>query len=136
MMGKDSMNDFSGVPLLAGLGPQSVARRRLAGVDLQAVAGLAGLELLEIHFPAVATQSELLALIARTLHFPGWFGGNLDALYDCLADLEGGCLIALHGLPDNDAGGAVLDVFRDAAEHFATRQRRFLVVVDGVSGSD
>ena len=27
-------------------------------------------------------------IIARELNFPGWYGKNLDALYDCLVDLR------------------------------------------------
>ena len=26
--------------------------------------------------------------LARALEFPAWYGGNLDALYDCLTDLS------------------------------------------------
>ncbi len=26
--------------------------------------------------------------LARNLAFPEWYGGNLDALYDCLTDLQ------------------------------------------------
>lgn len=34
------------------------------------------------------TKADLLARIARAMHFPGWFGHNWDALSDCLADLS------------------------------------------------
>ena len=27
-------------------------------------------------------------ILADTLHFPDWYGRNLDALYDCLTDLQ------------------------------------------------
>lgn len=33
-------------------------------------------------------QDDLLDRIARELHFPDWFGGNLDALADALSDLS------------------------------------------------
>lgn len=33
-------------------------------------------------------KAELLAAFARELHFPDWFGGSLDALYDCLTDAD------------------------------------------------
>lgn len=36
----------------------------------------------------VATKQELHAHIAEMLHFPDWYGHNLDALMDCLTDLE------------------------------------------------
>jgi RNAse (barnase) inhibitor barstar len=37
--------------------------------------------------PAGATKAESLDLFAEALHFPDWFGRNLDALADCLHDL-------------------------------------------------
>lgn len=33
-------------------------------------------------------KTEALARIAKALSFPGWFGGNWDALADCLGDLS------------------------------------------------
>jgi RNAse (barnase) inhibitor barstar len=37
--------------------------------------------------PPVSSTAELYAALAETLGFPSWFGANLDALWDCLADL-------------------------------------------------
>ncbi|RNL65495.1 hypothetical protein EFK50_03345 [Nocardioides marmoriginsengisoli] len=34
------------------------------------------------------TKAEFLAEAAETLHFPDWFGQNLDAFADCLDDLD------------------------------------------------
>lgn len=36
----------------------------------------------------IRTQEELHRCFARTLNFPEWYGGNLDALFDCLSDLQ------------------------------------------------
>ncbi len=38
--------------------------------------------------PAASNKSQLLTGIAGALHFPDYFGHNLDALYDCLGDLS------------------------------------------------
>lgn len=35
----------------------------------------------------VTEKEALLDLFAKHLYFPEWFGGNMDALYDCLTDL-------------------------------------------------
>jgi RNAse (barnase) inhibitor barstar len=37
--------------------------------------------------PAGSAKEESLDLFAEVLHFPDWFGRNLDALADCLHDL-------------------------------------------------
>lgn len=34
------------------------------------------------------TRPALHEAFARALDFPAWYGNNLDALYDCLTDLE------------------------------------------------
>lgn len=36
----------------------------------------------------VADPETLHSLLAEGLEFPGWYGGNLDALYDCLTDCD------------------------------------------------
>lgn len=36
----------------------------------------------------ISTKAELLSAIAAELDFPEYFGGNWDALWDCLADLS------------------------------------------------
>ena len=35
-----------------------------------------------------ASRDDVLDAIARAAGFPDWFGRNLDALFDCIADLE------------------------------------------------
>ena len=37
----------------------------------------------------VANREELHCRLAEGLGFPAWYGGNLDALYDCLTDCTG-----------------------------------------------
>ena len=36
----------------------------------------------------IRTQEELHRCFAITLNFPEWYGGNLDALFDCLTDIR------------------------------------------------
>ena len=45
----------------------------------------AGREVHVVH--AGATKEATLAAFAKALDFPAWFGGNLDALADCLGHL-------------------------------------------------
>ena len=37
---------------------------------------------------ACETAEALHRALAEGLHFPAWYGGNLDALHDCLTDLN------------------------------------------------
>lgn len=62
--------------------------------------------------------------IGRALHFPSWYGANLDALNDCLTDpdWQAGLALALHieGLEtlrhnDPEALASLLEVFDTAA---------------------
>lgn len=69
-----------------------------------------------------AKMRDLLRPLGEALDFPEWYGANLDALFDCLADpdwLEGGGIIRFYGLSplvQNDPAGwaDLLDVFRSA----------------------
>ena len=63
----------------------------------------------------IATKEELHAHIAQALCFPDWYGHNLDALMDCLTDLED-TTVTLTGCDrvGFDADG-FWETFRDAA---------------------
>lgn len=39
---------------------------------------------------SVRTCGAFHARLRELLSFPAWYGGNLDAMYDCLTDLPGG----------------------------------------------
>lgn len=36
----------------------------------------------------IRNREELHRCFAETLHFPRWYGANLDALFDCLTELS------------------------------------------------
>lgn len=92
-------------------------------------------------------RSEVLAAIARAADFPAWFGGNLDALFDCVTDLlpdssasHPGIVFVLENLPDTagfdrEARHALIDVFRDAADEFYDRAIAFRVFYSVRPGS-
>lgn len=85
-----------------------------------------GCRVLRADLGGARDKAGVLAAIAAGLALPDYFGGNLDALYDCLTDLPphpGGIAIALAGLPrlpQADADG-LLGVFGDAIEASAGR---------------
>ncbi len=81
---------------------------------------------------AFAEKETLLRNIAAALHFPDWFGGNWDALEDCLTDLSwreapGHVLIFERAAPGDELG-VLLDVLRSAAESWAARRKPFFAV--------
>jgi len=79
-----------------------------------------------------------LRAIAQALRFPDWFGGNWDALEDCLSDLSwvtaDGYVLLIEGaaqLPLVERG-TLADILASAAASWAERKRPFFAVfVDG-----
>ena len=80
-------------------------------------------------------DGDALRAIAGALQFPEWFGGNWDALEDCLGDLswrpgDGHVLVlrnwqALSG----DDLGVLIDVLRSTAEFWSGRGKPFFAVL-------
>jgi len=78
-----------------------------------------------------------LRMLGHALSLPAWFGANLDALYDSLTDddtwpVGRGAVIVLDPLPYTERFGveerdALLDVFRDVADHHAEAGQPFRV---------
>ena len=50
----------------------------------------------------------------RKWKFPDYYGGNLDALYDCLTDISSDTAVDIRYDAENDMQRAVLEVFSDA----------------------
>ena len=89
----------------------------------------------------VRDQEALLERIAGALHFPSWFGGNWDALEDCLTDLSwaraGGYVLLFEeagNLPADEAG-ILVDVLASAAAHWAGRGTPFFAVFIGAQAA-
>lgn len=84
-------------------------------------------------------KDAVLARLGEGLALPDHFGRNLDALYDCLTDLKPspdaskpGFVLLIENLPPLDRfpkedRDALLDVFRDAADHFYDHDIAFRV---------
>ena len=87
-----------------------------------------------VSLAGVRAKSELLARMSSALRFPGWFGGNWDALEDCLTDLSW-LRADGHVLLIEDASGLTADdfgVFRDvlssSAQYWGGRGKSFFAV--------
>ena len=75
---------------------------------------------------AVESAEELHREIARCLAFPAWYGGNLDALHDCLTDLSDPVhLTVLHAQALEDALGAYCRSFQRVLSDSAQENEHF-----------
>lgn len=90
----------------------------------------------------VQDKAGLLAALARALDFPDWFGGNWDALQDCLGDLSwttapGYVVVLEHcrGLAKHAHAdfGTLLEVLAATADFWREQRIPFWVFVGGVS---
>jgi hypothetical protein len=98
-----------------------------------------GIRVAQIDFRGVAGKEALLDRISSALRFPDYFGGNWDALEDCLSDLSwskaAGHVLLFEGaqaLPA-DERGILVDVLASAAAYWAERKRPFFAVfLDGM----
>lgn len=41
-----------------------------------------------INCAEIHSREEFHRILSQVLHFPEWYGNNLDALYDCLTDIR------------------------------------------------
>jgi len=69
----------------------------------------------------ITDRETLHKTLAENLNFPDWYGGNLDALYDCLTDLsEDVRLVIVHRAklraPLGPYGDRLFRVFSQAAQ--------------------
>jgi len=112
--------------------------RGLDRAELRAWAGRGGRRLIEVDLAGCVDKPAVLRAIAQAFSLPSWFGMNLDALYDSLAELleqapTAGYVVLLERLPrtarfDAEQRAAVLDVFRDVVEVFADAKIPFRVL--------
>lgn len=92
------------------------------------------LDLARVGLGGAQDKEAMLARLAQALAFPEWFGGNWDALEDCLGDLSwrpgAGHVLVIEGQEDvpQDDLGVLLDVLQAAAAFWAERRRPFFAV--------
>lgn len=95
------------------------------------------LQVARIGLAGAAGKDALMDCVARALAFPRWFGGNWDALEDCLTDLSwssaGGHVLLIEGAGDlsGDERGIFIDILASAAAWWADRKRPFFAVFVG-----
>ena len=97
------------------------------------------LRVARIDLGGAAGKDALLGRIAAALEFPAWFGGNWDALEDCLADLSwskagGHVLLFEHATGLSAADRQTLtEILGAAAAHWRGKNRAFFAVFIGAA---
>lgn len=97
---------------------------------VEAAADALGFFHVRVDADAAADKTALLGLLARALRLPSSFGGNWEALYDCLTDLDDwapapGWVLLVAGTRGLGAAdrAALLGVVGDAARWWRERER-------------
>jgi len=96
------------------------------------------LHVARIDLAGATAKEALIGRFAKPLAFPEWFGGNWDALEDCLSDLSwitaGGYVLLIERAEEIPVveKGTLVDILSSAAASWAERKRPFFaVIVDG-----
>jgi len=107
--------------------------------ELMAAATGLGYAAFRIDLSEARNKQDLLATIGKAMGFPDWFGDNLDALADCLADLEWcpaeGYLVLLEHCDQLHANAgddliAALQIFAAAVNEWRERDIAFWCLID------
>jgi RNAse (barnase) inhibitor barstar len=105
---------------------------------LAAAAAGAKLAFRTVDLKNAASKADLMAALQKGLELPDHFGGNFDALADCLEDAEwagrGNVIVVRHTAPFRKAHAAdwatLDDIFAEAAEYWQERHKPFFVFVE------
>ncbi|MBF6618568.1 barstar family protein [Pollutimonas thiosulfatoxidans] len=109
---------------------------REEAIDAAQAAGMTGLI---VHCDRARSRSAVLRAVVKAVDFPEFFGGNLDALYDCLCDTlldhKNGLFLWFDKLHSGDPAltedaKAIVAVCVDVAEFAANNDRRFAFAVE------
>ena len=98
-------------------------------------------ELYTIDFSNVKYYMEIHPIIQKALDFPDYYGGSLDALWDCLRDMVGESIhIVIVGLEVierkfGDYASKLLDTFREL-KHYRNDKYSNQIQIEIVSGTE
>ena len=117
-----------------------VYRAPAAVTALSAAASKAGLIWMTLPLGTVANKKQFFAVCEKQMKLPAYFGGNWDALADCVRDfnwLSGkGYVLHLTGSEKFAKAAAddyqtTLDALTEAADFWKRKETPFVVLVDG-----
>lgn len=110
---------------------------------LQTIVRRAGLRWVVVDLRRARGKHAMLSACARGFQFPASFGGNWDALADCLQELswlaEPGTVALLRGAADfavaaPDEYAMLLEILGASAEYWRPRGRVFIALSEGAAG--
>ena len=94
----------------------------------------------KVDFSNLENYWDIHGILKESLNFPDYYGGDLDALFDCLTDMLGDIsIIEIHGIEKlrkyDGYDKRLLAVFRDAKNIYKEFSDRFLVTVVHADGT-
>lgn len=117
----------------------------LAPKDMRALTAAvrkSGLKLVRINLAGVHDKQHMLDAVAAAFQFPDWFGGNWDALEDCLTDLSWdkarGYVLLLENAADLAARAphefaTAIEIFESIAEYWDEQDKPFWTLFAGIT---
>lgn len=102
--------------------------------EVIAAASELGMTAFVVNCDRARSRSAVLRAVVKAVDFPEYFGGNLDALYDCLCDTvldqKSGLFLWFHNLHSGDPAltddaQAIIGVCGDVADFASNNDRRF-----------
>ncbi|MFS2189218.1 barstar family protein [Mucilaginibacter sp. Mucisp84] len=87
------------------------------------------------HLPAVEGEGELLKKLSEVLKFPDYFGGNWNAVYDCLCDfhwIEKKGVVLVHNVMPmltEEKLKAYIEVLHDATKSWGIDEAHYFKVM-------
>ncbi len=125
---------FSNIPAHTVMPLGDVTVEEIRRAAFRSEQGLHEVDLANAH-----TKAEVMEAVGKAFEFGDHFGKNLDALFDSLTDMTApkadgaqGLVLVLLNIPnktgfDEENRQDLLDVFRDASEHFFDKEIAFRV---------
>jgi RNAse (barnase) inhibitor barstar len=136
----DSLASLLGDPAKAGVFHLDHDARQLAQAAAEA-----GLAAFRIDIGHAHDKDDFLEHLSLAMKFPGWFGGNWDALADCLRDLSWvdgkGYVVILEKSKHFCSGHRhefeeAIDALKDAAGYWREQGKPFWALIGGPDGWD
>ncbi|HEY9279971.1 MAG TPA: barstar family protein [Eoetvoesiella sp.] len=111
----------------------------ISQADVAEAAKALGMAVFVVDCDRARSRSAVLRAVVKAVDFPEFFGGNLDALYDCLCDTvldqKIGLFLWFHNLHSGDPAltedaQAIINVCADALEFARNNDRYFAFAVE------